>query len=355
MIDHFGTFCDSTRGDSPIKKITLSNSQCLVEIITLGGAIKRLQFHREKAQSIETVLGYDRLEGYLNQNHYLGAVVGRLSNRVGWGKVDIKGHGYMMPRNENEHTLHGGDNSISKFPWQILALEEGSEPSVKLGLVSCDGAQGLPGEVALTLCYRLLADNTLEIVLTAVPDKDTALAFTVHPYFNLNSDPQHGIGNHRLRINADKYTPVDSALLPLGDVVPVAGTAFDFRTERELGDCLTMFREALAVTKGYDHNWALNTSTDDLRLAATLYCPETRVTLETRTNQPGLQFYSGNHLKPSADAAFYPYAGLCLECQNYPDAVNQPGFPSCIVNAGETYVFKTTYRLVEGEVDLPVN
>jgi aldose 1-epimerase len=291
-------------------------------------------------------LGFDTLDPYLAGVPYYGATVGRYANRIAQARFTLDGATYNLVANDGPNSLHGGPRGFDKRIWKAdaTAIRNG----LKLTYVSAAGEQGYPGQLTAHVTYRLLEDDTLSIEYEATTTAPTPVNLTNHAYFNLSGDPNRSILEHRLTINADKFTPVDAALIPTGELRAVAGTPFDFRSETVIGGRIDADDAQLNVGRGYDHNWVLNVAHGNaLRFAALLAEPVSGRVLEVHTTQPGLQFYSGNFMngKQAGQGSVYGYrTGLCLETQHFPDSPNQPAFPSTILRPGETYAQKTELR-----------
>jgi aldose 1-epimerase len=319
-----------------VERVALAAHGLRLSVLTLGAIIQDLAVETP-AGTRRVVLGFDTLAPYLGQARYFGCVAGRSANRIKGGELILDGVAYQLELNEKERThLHGGANGFPAKTWRIAG--ETAE-SVTLALHSPDGEGGYPGAVDVTCTYRLAPDRRLVIVLEATTNRTTIVNLATHSYFNLDGGPD--ILGHRLRIAADHYTPVDDDLIPTGEIAPVAGTPFDFRTPR-------------AVEQGgYDHNFCLAGQPGaDPRLAARLEGPDSGLALEVWTTEPGLQFYDGGYLDllitPNGASAPGAHAGLCLEPQLYPDAPHHPHFPSSVLRPGESYRQVTEYRLFLG-------
>lgn len=322
--------------------MTLTNKNGMTARITnFGGAVVGLDVPDKNGNVADVVLGYDTLDGYIKGGSSHGALVGRYANRIGGAKFSINGTQYNVAPNDNKvNHLHGGMYGYNKRVWTVDALCDGDEPSVTLGYISPDGEENYPGTVKIAVKYTLTADNGLEIDYTAVSDADTVLNLTNHAYFNLKGTGNGDIKDHIVQINSENYTPVNDKLIPTGELAPVAGTAFDFRTPKRVGEDMDNGR----LPKGYDHNFVLG-EPHVMRTAAEVYEPTTGRVMTVTTDKPAIQFYIGIGLKERGKnrAKYKKYAGLCLESQYSPDSPNQPTFPDCVLRAGETYHYTTTY------------
>jgi aldose 1-epimerase len=269
--------------------------------------------------------------------------VGRYANRIAQARFTLDGATYNLVANDGPNSLHGGARGFDKRVWKADATALSN--SLKLTYVSAAGEEGYPGQLTAHVTYRLLEDDSLSIEYEATTSAPTPVNLSNHAYFNLSGDPTRSILEHKLTINADRFTPVNATLIPTGELHAVAGTPFDFRNEAVIGARIGADDAQLKAGRGYDHNWVLNAAQGNaLRFAALLADPVSGRVLEVRTTQPGLQFYSGNFMngKQAGEGSVYGYrTGLCLETQHFPDSPNQPAFPSTILRPGETYVQKT--------------
>jgi aldose 1-epimerase len=313
-----------------------------VTITNYGGAVTSFITPDKNDVKSSIIIGFDSLQPYLQQPPYFGALVGRYANRIGNAKFTLVGKTYQLAANNGKNTLHGGLKGFDKVVWDAT-IPSDSIPSLVLHYLSKDGEEEFPGNLDVTVKYTLTEDNGLRIEYNATTDKPTPVNLTNHSYFNLSGDVTNSILNETLMIDADNYTPVDSTLIPTGELEPVKGTPFDFTTPKKIG------RDIEEVKGGYDHNWVLNKKGDSLQLAAELSDSISGRTMEVFTTQPGLQFYTGNFL----DGKFINRGGkpinlhtaLCLETQHFPDSPNKPNFPSTILKPGNTYHEVTIYRV----------
>jgi aldose 1-epimerase len=340
----FGQLPDGER----IDVFTLTNEHGLeVRAITYGGIIVSIKTPDRNGRLDDIVLGFDSLDGYLKDSPYFGAIVGRYANRVARGRFTLDGKTYQLAINNGPNHLHGGIKGFDKVVWRAQPFD-----SAGVGVVfthtSPDGDEGYPGNLTARVSYRLTNDNDLIVEYSATTDKATPINLSQHSYFNLGGAGTADVLTHVLRINADSFTPVDSTLIPLGTIVPVAGTPFDFRRDTTIGSRIDREDLQLRNGKGYDHNFVLNRDGGGLVLAARVREPKTGRTLEVRTTEPGLQFYSGNFLDGSItgkSGRVYPRrSGFCLETQHYPDSPNHPNFPSTILHPGTEYHSQTIFR-----------
>jgi aldose 1-epimerase len=337
-----------------VEEYTLSNGNMEVRIITLGGIITSIRVPDRKGEITNVVLGCSTLEDYLTKSPYFGCITGRFANRIAKATFNLNGTEYKLAANDGQHSLHGGLKGFDKQVWQAKEIKTDSELGVELSYTSPDGEEGYPGNLATTVTYRLDNNNALHINYKAMTDKPTIVNLTNHSYFNLAGEGT--ILNHELMLNADYYTPVDSTAIPTGEIAKVEGTPFDFRTSKVIGERIRSGHEQMVFGRGYDHNWVLNrTHPKDgtMLLAAKLFEADSGRVLEVLTTEPAIQFYSGNFLTGtvvgSSGNTYRQSDGLCLETQHYPDSPNQPGFPSTVLNPGETYDTTTIFKFSVAE------
>jgi len=328
---------------------TLQNASGMkAEISELGATIVSLYVPDRKGNIADVVLGYDSVSGYLNGSSYFGAIVGRYGNRIAKGKFTMEGKEYQLTVNSGTNHLHGGAKGFDKVLWKGEPIESKTDPALKLTYVSEDGEEGYPGTATVIVTYTVTENNELRIDYEGTTDKTTILNPTHHSYFNLTGDLKKKILDHELMINADAFTPVDQNLIPTGELKKVEGTPFDFRKPEKIGLRINDKNEQLSFGIGYDHNWVLNDYNKDVHLAATLYDAQSGRYMEVLTDQPGLQFYSGNFLDGSANGksgiAYAYRTGLCLEAQLFPDSPNKENFPSAFLKSGEVYHQTTIYK-----------
>jgi len=328
---------------------TLKNAAGVeVRIINYGAIVTTLKVPDRNGKLADIVLGYDSLAGYLGDNAYLGAIVGRYGNRIGKGKFKIDEQEYQVTVNDGANHLHGGKVGFNKVLWDAQVESSTTEPALALTYVSLDGEEGYPGTVTLTVTYTLTNENELRIDYEGTTDKPTILNPTHHSYFNLTGNPEETILNHELTIDAAKFTPVDAGLIPTGELADVASTPFDFNESEKIGLRINAQNEQLQFGRGYDHNWVLNSYDRTVHKVVTLYEPLSGRLMEVFTDQPGMQFYSGNFLNGTIrgkNGELYQHrTGLCLEAQCFPDSPNKPNFPSVILRPGQIYHQRTIYK-----------
>jgi aldose 1-epimerase len=332
-------------GESDNKKVdlyTLTNKNGEeVKISTYGGTVTSWVVADKNGNKSSILLGYDSLSGYLAHPPYFGALIGRYGNRIANGKFKLDGKEFKLATNDGKNHLHGGVKGFDKVVWTATTFSD-TLPSLALSYVSVDGEEGYPGNLKVTVLYSLTDDNELSIEYNAETDKATPVNLTNHCYFNLTGDHANTILDETMKIDADFYTPVDSTLIPTGEIKSVKGTPFDFTTATKIGARID------SVKGGYDHNWVLNRKGKDLQLAAVLVDDATGRKLEVYTTEIGLQFYSGNFLDAKIQAShgvpFLKHTALCMETQHFPDSPNEPKFPTTILKPGEKYHSVTKYK-----------
>jgi len=334
-----------TADGQPVDLYTLQDGKITVKILTYGGIVQSIEAPDRNGKTANIVLGFDGLDGYVQTGNkpYMGAIIGRYANRIAGGTFQLNGKTYHVPKNDGDNALHGGLNGFNKKVWTSTETENG----VELKYVSKDGEEGFPGNLTTTVRYTLKG-NELRIDYTATTDADTVLNLTNHSYFNLKGQGNGDILGHTMKINAHRYTPVDKNLIPTGELAPVAGTPFDFLEPTAIGARIDADNEQLKLARGYDQNWVLEGDGKKVIVAAEAYEPTTGRVLEVLTDQPGIQFYTGNFLDGSVtgtDGKVYKkrYA-FCLETQHYPDSPNHPKFPTTELKPGQTFRSTTVYR-----------
>jgi aldose 1-epimerase len=308
-------------------------------ICTYGGILVSLKAPDRGGHLDDVVLGFDRLGGYLAVHPYFGALVGRYGNRIANGTFTLEGVVYALATNNGPNALHGGLKGFDKALWQAKRTGTASAPALELNYLSKDGEEGYPGNLRVKAVYALTADLGLRLDLTATTDKTTIVNLTQHTYFNLAG--KGNILGHQVQIDADRFTPVDSTLIPTGELRPVAGTPFDFRRPASIGARIDQDDEQLQRGHGYDHNYVLNHPTGRLDVIARVSEPVTGRVLEVLATEPGVQFYTGNHLdgtiKGKGGQVYHKRSGFCLEAQHFPDSPNHPEFPTVTLQPGAVY------------------
>ena len=344
LLRAYGKLADQT----PINQVTLTNSNGVsVDVINYGGIITRIETPDSNGNMGNIVLGMDNLEDYTNATTYFGAIIGRFGNRIANGKFSLNGTDYQLATNDGANHLHGGVQGFDKKVWTMAPFSTENSAGVTLKLISPDGDQGYPGTLTTQVTYTLTNKNTLNMQFVAKTDKPTIINMTQHSYFNLAG--KGDILDHQMQINSNAITPVDSGLIPTGELMQVAGTPFDFRNSKAIGKDINIDDEQLKLGKGSDHNFVLkNKPNHDLIEAANVYEPSSGRTLTVYTEEPAVQFYSGNFLDGSSKQAsglvHKLRSGFCLEPQHFPDAPNQPRFPSTTLLPGEVYSTRIVYE-----------
>jgi aldose 1-epimerase len=336
-----------TKEGIPVDIYTLRNARgAEARISNYGGLVVSLKMPDRNGQMADIVLGYDNLNDYLKETPYFGALIGRYGNRIARGKFTLDGQQYTLATNNYPNALHGGNRGFDKVVWQANARKTGEGPALRLHYVSNDGEEGYPGKLSVTAVYTLTDDNALKLEFTAKTDKDTVVNLTHHSYFNLAGNGD--ILNHVVMIPADKFTPVDSTLIPTGVLLSVAGSPFDFRIPTAIGARIDQDDKQLKFGGGYDHNWVINKPMGQMGLMARVTEPTSGRVMEVLSTEPGLQFYSGNFLDGRLTGKggwVYQFRnGFCMEPQHYPDSPNQPSFPSVVLKPGQTYHNTIIYR-----------
>jgi aldose 1-epimerase len=342
----FGTTADGRE----VYLYTLKNAAGMeVKITNYGGTIESIKVKDRNGKFGDVVLGFSNLEGYTSKLNtaYFGALIGRYGNRLARGTFVLDGHTYHVPTNDGPNALHGGRVGFNKRVWEAKDVSSANEPALELHYLSPDGEQGFPGNLNVTVRYSVDRDNGLHIDYTATTDKDTVLNLTNHSYFNLIGAGSATILTHKLMIDADRFTPVNSTLIPTGKLESVAKTPFDFRKATDIGARIGARSQQLKLGKGYDHNFVLNHPGDLDHLAAMVQEPKSGRVLKVYTTQPGIQFYSGNFLEGNIHGIGGVYrhrSALCLETQHFPDSPNHPNFPTTVLHPGEQFHQTTVYR-----------
>jgi len=339
----FGT----TKEGKKITLYTLTNSHHVeVRAMNYGAIIVSLRVPDRKQQVADIVLGHDTLEGYFDNSPHLGGLVGRYANRIANGSFTLDGVKYSLPKNNGPNTLHGGIKGFDQAVWQGTALK--GNAGVAFSYLSKDGEEGFPGNLKVKVTYSLTEANELVINYEATTDKPTVLNLSQHSYFNLAGEGTGDILNHEVMINADRFTPVDSTMIPTGELRPVKGTPLDFTTETKVGTRIDDNYEQLVLGKGYDHNFVLNRKAEGLALAARAYESRSGRVMEISTDQPGVQFYTGNFLDGTVTGkqghVYKQRYGLCFETQHFPDSPNHPEFPSTVLRPGQTFHSHTIWK-----------
>jgi aldose 1-epimerase len=337
----------ATADGRPVELFTLEIAGGLeARIAAFGATLVSLRVPDRLGAFADVLLGFNTLDPYLGEHPYFGSAIGRYANRIANAAFELDGTVYRLPANDGGHHLHGGPRGFHAVLWEAEPDESSAGPALTLKRTSANGEQGYPGNLSVEMRYTLTHENALRLDYSATTDATTVVNLTNHAYFNLA-----GAGtvlDHALRIEAERFLPVDATLVPRGEALPVRGTPFDFAAPAGIGDRMAHDHEQFTRGRGYDHCWVLDTAGSLDRPAAELYDPDSGRVMTIYTTQPGLQFYSGNFLDGSVTgkrgARYEKYAGLCLETQHFPDSPNQPAFPSTVLRPGEVYCETTVYR-----------
>ena len=342
----FGETMDGTDVD---QYILSNNNRMEVSIITYGGIITSWTAPDKNGDYKDIVLGYNTLSEYEAETPYFGALIGRYGNRIAKGKFSLDDQEYTLAVNNGVNHLHGGLKGFDKVVWDAKTIVSDSTVSLELSYLSKDMEEGYPGNLETKVTYTLNNKDELSVNYEATTDKPTIVNLTQHSYFNLTADFNQDILGHELVINADSFLPVDNTLIPTGEFRDVTGTPFDFKTSKAIGIHIDNENIQLKNGLGYDHCWVLNDQNTGVRFVASAYEPVSGRLLEVFSDEPGIQFYSGNFLDgtlPSKNKGMYQHrTGFCFETQHYPDSHNQKNFPSVRLNPGEKYNSKTVFRL----------
>lgn len=337
--------------NSQVTLFTLSNKNGLkAEIIDYGAIIVSLMVPDKEGIFGDIVLGYDNIEDYLERSPFFGAIIGRHANRIEDAEFVIDNIKYVLDKNEDPNHLHGGIEGFDKRLWDSKIINNNGQESLELSLFSPDGDQGYPGDLEVRVIYRLNDFDELEIEYYAVSSKDTVLNLTNHSYFNLSGHNSGSIVNHEIKINADFYTPVNQETLPTGEIRNVKDTAFDFTESKTIKEALASYPncEQLRFGSGYDHNFVIRNCDGNLMEGCQAYDPKSRRLMICYTTKPGVQLYTGNHLKSAGmgknQAIYDDRHAFCLETQYFPNAMKYRHFPSPVLAAGNTYHHKTVYK-----------
>ena len=336
--------------DGPADIYTLRNAGGMeVRITNYGGIVVSWLAPDREGNMADVVLGFDDIDGYLDGNPFFGALVGRYGNRIAGAKFSIDGETYALAANNGPNHLHGGAKGFDKVLWKAEEIREDDVVGLKLSYRSPDMEEGYPGNLDVQVSYRFDNDNALRIDYRASTDKKTICNLTNHSYFNLAGHGAGDILGHELLIEADRFTPVDSTLIPTGELRPVEGSPFDFRKPTAIGARINDDDPQLKMGGGYDHNFVLSRKGDALERIAGAFHPGSGRFLEVFSTEPGVQFYSGNFLNGSktgkGGAVYHHRNGFCLETQHFPDSPNQPEFPSTLLEPGQVYETSTVYRI----------
>ncbi|MGV9236411.1 aldose epimerase family protein [Streptomyces nigra] len=340
----FGVLPDGTK----VHSWSLANGGTRMKVLSYGGVVQSLEVPDRRGRLANVSLGFRSLDDYVASSPYFGALIGRYGNRIGKGRFTLDGRTYQVDVNDGENSLHGGAQGFDKRVWDVEPFTKGADVGLHLHLTSRDGEMGYPGTLRVKVTYTLTRYGDWRIDYAATTDKPTVVNLTSHVYWNLAGEGSGSIEGHRLKIDGSRYTPVDAGLIPTGDQARVAGTPFDFRRAKTVGEDLREAHQQLLYGQGFDHNWVLDKGISPRpEWAATLQDPSSGRTLRIATTEPGLQFYSGNFLDGTlvgtGGRVYRQGDGLCLETQHFPDSPNRPSFPSTVLRPGQTYRSTTVH------------
>jgi aldose 1-epimerase len=344
------SFYGNTADGTAVDIFTLKNSKGITAGITnFGGIVVSLMVPDKTGKVEDIVLGFDKLADYEKKGPYLGAAIGRYANRIGGAAFELNGVQYKVDKNEGENHLHGGFVGFDKVVWQAEVVNNGGTEALELTYRSKDGEGGYPGNLDVKITYTLTEDNELRIDYYAVSDKDTVVNLTNHSYFNLAGHASGNILGNKVMINADKFTPTDSASIPTGELAEVKGTPMDFTSMKTVEQDINADFQQLKFAKGFDHNWVLNTNGKLAEKAAEVIDENSGRVMEVYTTKPGVQLYTGNFLEESlvvgkGGVVYRKHGALCLETQYFPDSPNKVHFPSAMLKAGDEYNHTTIYK-----------
>jgi len=327
---------------------TIRNSRGFeAKITNYGGILVSLKVPDRNGKFDDVVLGFNDFNSYIKNDPYFGAIIGRYGNRIAKGRFTLNGVEYKLAVNNGENHLHGGIKGFDKVVWNGVARSTKGGAEIVLTYLSKDGEEGYPGNLNVTVVYRL-TNNELRIDYSATTDKDTVTNLTHHSYFNLAGEGNGDILNHLVTINANQFVPIDAGSIPTGELRPVAGTPFDFLKATAIGARIEQDEEQLKLGRGYDHTFVIDGRPGMLRQAATAYEQTSGRVMQVWTTEPGMQLYTGNFLDGTLtgkSGKTYPRrSGFCFETQHYPDSPNQPSFPTTTLKQGQTYKSTTIYR-----------
>ena len=338
-----------TKDGQPVDLYTLANASGMeVAITNYGGTVVSIKVPDRNGKFADVVLGFDSFDGYLNNTPFFGVIVGRYGNRIAKARFTLDGHEYHLAANDNGNSLHGGLKGFDKQVWKARDASTQEVPALELTYLSKDGEEGYPGNLTATVTYSLTPKNELKIDYAATTDKDTVLNLTNHSYFNLAGQGEGDILSHLIAINASRFTPVDSTLIPTGELKDVAGTPFDFRKGTRIGARIDADDQQIKFGRGYDHNFVLRRTGGELIPAARVVETSSGRVLEVLTTQPGVQFYTANFLdgtvRGKGGKAYQRRSAFCLETQHFPDSPNHPEFPTAVLKPGGHFQSTTIFR-----------
>jgi aldose 1-epimerase len=345
--DAFG----ATKDGTPVDIYTFSNAKGMeVRAMTYGGIITNLRVPDKAGQFDDVVLGFDNLDGYMDKSPYFGAIVGRYANRIAKGKFTLDGQQYTLAINNGPNSLHGGLKGFDEVVWHAEPSDRADSVGVVFTYLSKDGEEGFPGNLNTKVTYTLTDNNELIFDYEATTDKDTPINLTQHTYFNLAGDGHRDILNHVLRLDGNRFTPIDKDLIPTGEIRSVHGTPLDFTQPMAIGARINDKYDQLLDAGGYDHNFVIDRKGNDPALTARVEEPTSGRVMEVYTTEPGVQFYSGNFLDATITGkhghVYNKRTGFTLETQHYPDSPNHPEFPTTILKPGQTFRSRTSYKFM---------
>lgn len=340
----FGKLADGTK----VYRWSLANGGTRMKVLSYGGIVQSLELPDRHGRYTNVSLGYDTIEAYVAGTTFFGALIGRYGNRIAKGRFTLDGKTYQLSVNDGENSLHGGAKGFDKRVWDVEPFTDSSGVGLRMHYTSVDGEMGYPGTLRVTVTYTLTARGDWRVDYAATTDKATVVNLTNHAYFNLAGEGSGDILGHELSLAASRFTPTDAGLIPTGELARVAGTPFDFRRAKTVGEDIRVSHEQLVTAKGFDHNWVLDKGiTKRPEHFATLRDPESGRSMKIATTEPGVQFYSGNFLDGTltgpSGRTYRQSDGLCLETQHFPDSPNQPAFPSTVLRPGQTYRSSTVH------------
>ncbi len=345
----FGKMPDGTQVDI----YTLKNSNNMsVDILNYGGTIVSILMPDKNGKIADIALGFDDIKRYMENDAFMGALIGRHGNRIEAAEFELNGKVYELVKNDGNNHLHGGKVGFHNVIWNVEIQEENGAEKLVLTHTSPDGEENYPGNLNVKVEYSLSEDNELKLDYNAVSDKDTVVNLTNHAYFNLSGHASGDVLKHQIYINADKFTPVNDECIPTGEIKDVKGTVMDFTKMSSFAEGIASGDEQIVYGLGYDHNWALNTNGNINEVACELYEPQSGRAMQVFTTKPGIQFYSGNHLNENVEligknnTVYNKRTGLCLETQFFPNAMKHKNFPSPILKGNETYHYVTIYKFL---------
>ncbi|MEU1350426.1 aldose epimerase family protein [Streptomyces sp. NPDC005795] len=340
----FGVLADGTA----VHRWTLSNGGTTLKALSYGGIIQSLETADRRGRTTGIALGFDNLDDYVAKSPYFGGLIGRYGNRIADGRFTLDGATHQLPLNDGPNSLHGGDRGFDKRMWDVAPFTRGADTGLVLTRISPDGEAGYPGNLAVRVTYTLTPRGAWRIDYEATTDRATVVNLTSHTYFNLAGEGNGTIDGHLLELAATRYTPVDATLIPTGELAPVARTPFDFRRARSIGEQDRIPHEQTVIAQGIDHNYVLDKGiTPRPEYALSVTHPESGRVMKMYTTEPGMQLYTGNFLDGtltgSSGRLYRQGDAFCLEAQHFPDAPNQPAFPSTVLRPGRTYRTTTVH------------